>query len=167
MFKLIVLTLCSKKMTLFVYYEYVKIYVSVVYPPWGKAWYTTLHLGQEHLETHHKTMAPCMNLYRANQNEDRHASLQQKMAAMCYLQKKLLTLKICINSIKAKQLNVVKTRSKRIVPVWYFVDNDTEHSLRLKLSLYSVIEPVAKDYINSYHQTLLWITECYTLFITW
>ena len=58
-----------------------------------------------------------MNLYRANQNEDRHASLQQKMAAMCYLQKKLLTLKICINSIKAKQLNVVKTRSKRIVPV--------------------------------------------------
>ena len=33
------------------------------------------------------------------------------------------------------------------------------HEYPLYFSLYSVIEPEAKEHINSYHQPLMWITE--------
>ena len=90
------------------------------------------------------------------------------MAAMCYLEKKSeATPKIGNNSIKPKQLNVVntdKTRSKRTRSQFPFqtlltCHDDSEDSHHVKLSLYSVIEPVAKEHINSYHQTSPWITE--------
>ena len=55
--------------------------------------------------SHHKTVAPGMNLCRANQNQYSHALSQQKMAAMCYLKKKSLFLKQHV-------VNTDKTRSK-------------------------------------------------------
>ena len=50
--------------------------------------------------------------------------------------------------------------------VSYIVDNDSEDSHHVKLSLHSVIQPVAKEHIDSYHQTILWITEHSALSIT-
>ena len=93
---------------------------------------------------------------------------QQKMAAMCYLEKNSLFLKQHW-SIKQKELNVInihKTRSKHTLshfPCHIFLTIDSEH---VKSSLYFVIEPVAKEHINSYHQSSTWITERFALSIT-
>ena len=44
-----------------------------------------------------------------------------------------------------------------IISMSYFVNNDSEH--RLTCQIESVVEPVAEDHINGYHQLSLWITE--------
>ena len=83
------------------------------------------------------------------------------------------TPKISNNIIKPKQLHIVntdKTRSKRTRSQFPFQTLLTMipkiYSHHVKLSLYSVIEPVAKEHINSYHETSPWITERSALSIT-
>ena len=101
--------------------------------------------------SHHKTVAPawiCAGLTKINIVMFHH---DKSWRQYTILEKKSeATLKIGYNNIKAQVLfNIDKTRSKHgrsQFPCHTLLINDSEHSVHVKFSLYSVIEPVHKLY---------------------